>query len=130
MKPQHASLLATDLDDETCIKYIDRFLMYYIQTADRLTRTSVWLTKLEGGIEHLKAVVINDSLGICSELEKQMEFQVASYKCEWKEVVNSPDLQKRFKHFVNSNETDDTLKFIEERTQRRPADWQKTMVGV
>jgi nitrite reductase (NADH) large subunit len=130
MKPQHASLLATDLDDETCIKYIDRFLMYYIQTADRLTRTSVWLNKLEGGIEHLKDVVINDSLGICSELEKQMEFQVASYKCEWKEVVDSPVLQKRFKHFVNSNETDDTLKFVEERTQRRPIDWEKTKVGV
>ena len=39
-KPRHADLLAADLDEETALKYIDRFLMYYIMTADRLTRTS------------------------------------------------------------------------------------------
>ena len=52
-KPRHADLLAADIDAETCIKYIDRFLMYYTQTADRLTRTSVWLEKMEGGIDYL-----------------------------------------------------------------------------
>lgn len=128
MKPQHALLLASDLDDETCIKYIDRFLMYYIQTADRLHRTSTWLNKLEGGIEHLKDVIINDSLGICDELEKQMQYQVNTYKCEWKEAVENPDQRKKFRHFVNSNSPDDTLQFIEERNQKRPIDWIKEKV--
>ena len=50
-QPRHADLLAADLDEETAHQYIDRFLMYYIQTADRLTRTSVWLEKMEGGID-------------------------------------------------------------------------------
>jgi nitrite reductase (NADH) large subunit len=128
--PQHALLLASDLDDATCIKYIDRFLMYYIQTADRLHRTSTWLNKLEGGIEHLKDVIINDSLGICEELEKQMQYQVDTYKCEWKEVVETPALQKRFHHFVNSNKTDETLQFVSERGQKRPADWPNEKVKV
>ncbi|HEX2677179.1 MAG TPA: nitrite reductase large subunit NirB, partial [Polyangiales bacterium] len=90
-KPRHADLLASDVDSETCIKYIDRFLMFYIRTADRLTRTSVWLDKMEGGIEHLKDVVVNDSLGICADLEADMEKLVTTYKCEWREVVNDPE---------------------------------------
>ncbi len=100
--PRHADLLATDLDEETCIRYIDRFLMYYIQTADKLTRTSVWLEKLEGGIEALRAVVIDDKLGIGDELEQQMQSLVDGYECEWKRVVEDPDKRKMFKQFVNS----------------------------
>ena len=63
---------ATDLDDETLIKYIDRFLMFYIRTGERLQRTSVWMDNLEGGIDYLREVVIEDSLGIAAELEQQM----------------------------------------------------------
>ena len=68
--------LATDpgafnLDDDAAIRYIDRFLMYYIQTADRLTRTSVWLEKMEGGIDYLREVIVHDKLGICDELERR-----------------------------------------------------------
>ena len=54
-KPRHADLLAADLDEDTLIKYIDRFLMFYIRTADRLQRTCAWLEAVDGGIEHLKA---------------------------------------------------------------------------
>ncbi len=122
-KPRHADLLAADLDDETCIKYIDRFLMYYTQTADRLTRTSVWLEKLEGGIDYLRDVIIHDKLGICEELEKQMQFFVDTYKCEWKEVVNDPEKRRLFKQFVNTDETEPTIEFVPQREQHRPADW-------
>jgi nitrite reductase (NADH) large subunit len=122
-KPQHAVLLASDLDEETCIRYIDRFLMYYIHTADRLTRTATWFNKLEGGLDKLKKVVIEDSLGICAQLEQDMQALVDTYKCEWKEVVESPELRQRFRHFLNSDGGDETLAWARERDQKRPANW-------
>lgn len=122
-KPRHAELLASDLDDETCIKFIDRFLMLYIRTADKLERTATWFNKLEGGIDYLRDVIINDSLGICGELEAEMQHLVDTYVCEWKEVVDHPEKQKAFRHFVNSPAADPTLRFVEERGQKRPADW-------
>lgn len=123
-KPQHALLLAQDLDDETCIKYIDRFLMFYIKTADPLTRTATWLNKMEGGINYLRNVVVNDSLGLAGQFEEEMQSLVDNYKCEWKEVVESPDLRKRFNHFVNApEERDPTIQFERLRDQKRAAEW-------
>ncbi len=121
MKPRHADLFATDLDTETLIKYIDRFLMFYVRTADRLQRTSVWFENLEGGLEYLQDVIINDSLGICDELEAQMQHVVDTYQCEWKTAVNDQDKLKRFRQFVNSNSEDNNVLFVEERGQIRPA---------
>ncbi len=123
-KPQHALLFATDLDSETCIKYIDRFLMFYIKTADPLMRTAPWLNKMEGGIAYLQNVIINDSLGIAAELEKEMQLLVDSYKCEWKEVVDNPELQKKFSHFVNApGEKDPSVQFEPMREQKKVTDW-------
>lgn len=123
-KPQHALLLATDLDDETCIKYIDRFLMFYIKTADPLTRTATWLNKMEGGINYLRTVVVNDSLGIAQQLEDDMQMLVDNYKCEWKEVVESPEMRKRFNHFINApEEKDPTVVFEQMREQKRAREW-------
>lgn len=123
-KPQHALLLATDLNEETCIRYIDRFLMFYIKTADPLTRTATWLNKMEGGIDYLRNVVVNDSLGIAAELESQMQALVDAYKCEWKEVVENPELKKRFSHFVNApEEKDPSVKFENLREQKKAAGW-------
>jgi nitrite reductase (NADH) large subunit len=127
-KPRHADLLAADIDEETCIKYIDRFLMYYTQTADRLTRTSVWLEKMEGGIEYLKEVIIQDRLGICDELEQQMQSFVDTYKCEWAEVVNDPAKRRLFQQFANTDETEPTIEFVKEREQKRPVDWSTSFV--
>jgi nitrite reductase (NADH) large subunit len=121
MRPRHADLFATGLDDETLIKYIDRFLMFYCRTADRLQRTSVWFENLEGGLDYLKKVVIDDKLGIAADLETQMESIVGTYQCEWKTTVENPELHKRFKHFINSDDRDDNVKFVEEREQIRPA---------
>ena len=129
-KPRHADLLATDIDEKTAIKYIDRLMIYYIRTADKLTRTSVWLEKMEGGIEHLKDVVINDSLGLCDELELQMQHLVDTYKCEWKEVVNDPEKRKRFQQFTNTDETEPSIEIISERGQSRPTDWPKDFVPI
>lgn len=121
MKPRHADLFATDLDTETLVKYIDRFLMFYCKTADRLQRTSVWLENLEGGLEYLKQVVIEDSLGIAEELEAQMAAVVGTYQCEWKTTVEDPEALKRFRQFVNSPDQDENVVFVQERTQIRPA---------
>jgi nitrite reductase (NADH) large subunit len=121
MKPRHADLLATDLDDKRLIQYIDRFLMFYIRTGDRLQRTSVWLENLEGGIDYVRKVVCEDSLGIGAELEADMQKFVDSYECEWKKAINDPEILKRFRHFVNSDEPDRNVVFVAERGQIRPA---------
>ena len=122
MRPRHADLFASDLTDEQLIKTIDRFLMFYIKTADRLQRTSVWLENLEGGLDYLKDVILNDSLGMGDELEAQMQHVIETYQCEWKSTIEDPEAVKRFNHFINeTDEADDNLAYVRERGQRRPA---------
>jgi nitrite reductase (NADH) large subunit len=128
-KPRHADLLATDLDEDTALKYVDRFLMFYISTADRLMRTSVWMDKLEGGIDYLRDVVINDRLGICGQLERDMQHLVDTYQCEWAEVVKNPERRAQFRNFANSTESDQ-VEFVIERGQRRPIDWPRPAASV
>ncbi len=122
-KARHAGLLASDLDEETLVRVIDCFLMYYIRTAERLQRTSTWLETLEGGVEFLRQVVVEDSLGLATELEAEMEQLVDTYRCEWTEVVENPERIAQFKQFANVEDTADTLGFVRERGQKRPADW-------
>ena len=117
----HADLLASDLDNATLIRYVDRFLMFYIRTADRLQRTSVWLENLEGGLDYVKQVVIEDKLGLAGELEAEMAHVVGTYECEWKKAVNDPVTLRRFRTFVNSDRSDENVVFVEERGQIRPA---------
>ncbi len=121
MRPRHADLFATGLDDETLIKFIDRFLMFYIRTADRLQRTSVWMENLEGGLDYLKSVIIDDKLGLATDLEAEMAHIVDTYECEWKSVVEDEEKRKHFRTFVNSEKGDESLVFVRERSQRRPA---------
>jgi len=123
MTPRHAQLLASDLDDATLIAYIDRFLMYYIRTAERLQRTSTWLDGPGGGLDRVKAVVIDDSLGLAAEYEADMARHVEEYQCEWKGVLDDPDKLRRFVSFVNApGVPDPTVSFGEQRAPRaRPA---------
>ena len=121
MKPRHADLLASDLDRATLIRYIDRFLMFYVRTADRLQRTAGWLENLEGGLDYLRSVVCEDKLGIAAELEAAMALVIGTYECEWKKAVEDPATLKRFRHFVNSDTLDSNIVLVDERGQRRPA---------
>jgi nitrite reductase (NADH) large subunit len=121
MKPQHAVLLAADLDRGQVLTYLDRFLTFYIRTADRLERTATWFNKLEGGLDHLRRVIVDDALGICAELEADMANHVATYECEWKATIESPERLARFRTFVNSDEPDPNVVFVSERGQPRPA---------
>lgn len=121
MKPQHAVLFASDLDKETVIKYLDRFLIFYIRTADKLERTATWFSKLEGGMDYLREVIIEDSLGIGDELEAQMQTLVDTYECEWKAAIENPDKLKLFRSFINTDAVDPNLVYVEERHQKRPA---------
>lgn len=121
MRPRHAELFASDLDDEQLIRTIDRFLMFYIRTADRLQRTSVWRENLEGGLDYLRAVILDDSLGLGAELDSQMAHIVDTYRCEWKATLDNPEKLKRFRHFINDASPDDQLTYVRERDQRRPA---------
>ncbi|TDS18555.1 nitrite reductase (NADH) large subunit [Maribacter caenipelagi] len=121
--PKHALLLAEKVDKETAIKYVDRFIMFYIKTAQPLQRTAPWLEKLEGGITYLQNVVINDSLGINKDLDDEMQALVDSYVCEWKEAVETPEIRERYTHFVNSEETDNNIEFVSLRDQKMPKEW-------
>ncbi len=121
--PKHAQLLASQIDNETVIKYLDRFLMYYIRTAAPLVRTAAWLEKLEGGIEQLKKIVVEDSLQLAQDLEADMQDLVNKYECEWKQAVVNPEIRKRFSHFVNTDERDDNIAFVDLREQKMPEPW-------
>jgi len=121
MKPRHGDLFATNLDKETLIKYIDRVLTFYVRTADRLQRTSVWMENMEGGLDYLKSVVIDDKLQINDQLEDHMQHVVDTYQCEWTTTMADENKLKRFRHFVNSDKTDENIIFVEERGQIRPA---------
>ncbi|WP_428985799.1 nitrite reductase large subunit NirB [Sinomonas terricola] len=120
--PAHAQLLAGGLDDETLVKYIDRYFMYYIRTADRLQRTAHWQADLDGGLEHVRQVVVDDSLGIAAELEAAMDRHVESYEDEWAATLKDPERLRRFRSFVNAPDAvDDSIVHVAEREQIRPA---------
>nr|MDT0250919.1 nitrite reductase large subunit NirB [Endozoicomonas sp.] len=121
MRPRHADLLASDLDKETLITTIDRFMMFYLRTADKLQRTSVWIESMKGGVDYIRDVVMNDSLNLCSTMDKEIIALIDSYQCEWKTTLSREAQLKRFKHFINSDDADENIQFVPSRDQLRPA---------
>ena len=121
MKPRHGDLLAADLDQQTLVTYLDRFMMFYIRTADRLQRTSLWLESLEGGIDYLRKVIVDDKLGLNSQLEQELNRLRASVSCEWKTTLEESSSLARFDHFINSPQRDPAIQVVTERDQHRPA---------
>jgi nitrite reductase (NADH) large subunit len=120
--PRHARLFAEDLDTETLVRTVDRFLMYYVRTADRLQRTATWIEAVEGGMEGVRAVVMDDSLGLAADLDASMAAHVESYRDEWAATLEDPEKLAQFVSFVNEPQTaDPALAYVEERGQRRPA---------
>ena len=121
-RPRHADLFLQDVDTPTLVRTIDRVLMLYVFTADRLQRTAPWIEAMEGGLEHLRAVVMDDSLGLCAELDAAMERHVATYSDEWADTLADPERLARFTSFVNAPQTPDpSIAFVPERGQIRPA---------
>jgi nitrite reductase (NADH) large subunit len=121
-RPRHAELLLQDASTGFLVQAIDRFLIYYIRTADRLQRTASWIEAMDGGLGHLRSVIIDDSLGICAELDAAMQRHVASYADEWRGVLDDPGKLRRFTSFVNApGEPDRSIVFVTERGQPRPA---------
>ncbi|HKS53306.1 MAG TPA: nitrite reductase large subunit NirB [Pseudonocardiaceae bacterium] len=121
-RPRHADLLVSDVDTESLVRTIDRFLMFYVRTADRLQRTAPWLEEMEGGLDHLRDVIVHDSLGICAELDTAMEAHVAGYSDEWRGVLEDPAKLARFTSFVNAPDVPDpNIEFVYERGQPTPA---------
>ena len=127
-KPKHSELLAKDVPPDDVVPILDRYLMFYIRTADKLQRTARWMEQLPGGIKYLREVILEDKLGICAELEKQMEELVGTFFCEWTEVINNPEKRAAFQQFNNTSETVDTMEKVEERGQQRPTYWPKESI--
>lgn len=122
-QPRHAFPLVENVTKHMAVKLIDRFLAFYIRSADRLQRTARWIESLPGGIDELRAIIIDDKLGICEELEKDMQDLIGTYHCEWTKVVRDPERQKAFRQFVNTDETQTSVEKVQERDQSRPAYW-------
>ena len=128
--PRHAELLASDLSDDELIVAIDRFFMYYIRTADRLQRTAPWCEELDGGLDGLRAVIFDDSLGICDDLDRAMGRHVDAYEDEWAATLRDPEKLARFRSFVNAADTPDpSLAYVAARGQARPASAQERIAG-
>ncbi|CCG87279.1 nitrite reductase large subunit NirB [Erwinia piriflorinigrans] len=125
MKPRHADLLAQSMSTGEVIRTVDRFLMFYIRTADRLQRTSTWMDNLQGGMDYLRQVVLEDSLQIAAELESEMNLVVDTYQCEWQTTLADPDRLALFKPFVNSEQPDESVVMVPERQQIRPATYEE-----
>ncbi|KAF7187573.1 Nitrite reductase [NAD(P)H] [Pseudocercospora fuligena] len=123
--PRHSELLAKDVPPDDVVPILDRYLMFYIRTADKLQRTARWVENLPGGIKYLQEVILEDKLGICAELEKQMNELVDTFFCEWTEVLKSPKKMEMFSQFGNTKENVDSIEKVPERGQTRPAHWAK-----
>ncbi len=122
MKPRHADLFASDLDTDTLIRVIDRTLMFYLRTADRLQRTSNWLDNLDGGVAYLRQVILDDSLGLADTLDQEMQQIVDTYQCEWQTTLDDPRSRQLFRAFINSDQPDEAVVMVPERGQIRPAE--------
>lgn len=129
--PRHAQLLVSGLDDETLVRYIDRFLMYYVRTADRLQRTAPWLEGLTGGLDRVREVVCEDALGIGADLEDAMDRHVAGYRDEWSGVLEDPEKLARFVSFVNAPDQEDpTVRFDEGGPRKTPVSPDPVLLGL
>ncbi len=124
-KPRHSELLAQDIPPDDVVPILDRYLMFYIRTADKLQRTARWVEQLPGGIKYLREVILEDRLGICAELEEQMNELIGTFFCEWTEVINDPIRRKLFQQFSNTSSTLEPIEKVDERGQQRPAYWPK-----
>ncbi|PHH81701.1 hypothetical protein CDD82_144 [Ophiocordyceps australis] len=121
--PRHGEMLAKDVPPAEVVSIIDRYLMFYIRTADRLQRTARWIENLPGGIKYLQQVVLQDKLGLCASLEAQMRELVGSFYDEWAEAIRQPSLVSKFRQFANTDEAVEGVERERERGQQRPAHW-------
>ncbi|TNY23557.1 NADPH nitrite reductase [Rhodotorula diobovata] len=129
VNPRHAVLFAKDVPPSKVVRLVDRYLMFYIRTADKLQRTAPWVESFEGGVDKLRKILIDDELGICADLEAEMDSLIGTYKDEWAAAVQDPELRKTFAQFANTPERRIGSDLIVERGQQRPADWPKSFPG-
>lgn len=104
--------------------------MLYIRTADRLQRTAPWVESFEGGVDKLRKILIDDELGICADLEAEMDALIGTYQDEWATALKDPNLRQSFRQFANTPERRLNSELITERGQQRPADWPKAFPGL
>ncbi|OPX08822.1 nitrite reductase large subunit NirB [Mycobacterium sp. AT1] len=74
-------LLATVDDAAEVMVLTGRFLQYYRESANWLERTYAWVPRV--GIEHIRAVVVDDTDGLAAQLDANMSKSVAAYRDPW-----------------------------------------------
>lgn len=123
--PRHALLFAQDVPPTKVVRILDRYIMFYIRTAEHLQRTAPWVESFDGGLAKLQRILIDDELGICADLEGEMSSLVDSYEDEWQKAVKDPLVRSKFRQFVNTPERREAVEIVDERGQHRAADWPK-----
>jgi len=76
-------LLATVDDPDLATTLSGRFIQYYRENAKWLERTYAFVPRM--GIDHLREVIVEDSLGIAAELDERLQTAVDGYKDPWQE---------------------------------------------
>ncbi|MBI3212396.1 MAG: NAD(P)/FAD-dependent oxidoreductase [Mycobacterium sp.] len=74
-------LLATVETAEEVMTLTGRFLQYYRENANWLERTYAWVPRV--GIEHIRAVVVDDAEGLAAGLDERMDKSVSAYRDPW-----------------------------------------------
>lgn len=74
-------LLAVVDDPATVMTLTGRFLQYYREDANWLERTYAWVPRV--GIEHIRAVVVDDVHGWAEGLDARMQKSIDAYRDPW-----------------------------------------------
>lgn len=65
-----------------------------------------------GSWQKLRGIILRDELGICADLDAEMDRLIGTYEDEWKRAVQDPDLRKQFRQFVNTVSSLITLNYV------------------
>ena len=76
-------LCTVDTHDEV-LKYMGRFIQYYREHGRYLERTYLFVERI--GIDTLRKILVEDSLGICAHLDADIQKAVDAYRDPWQEA--------------------------------------------
>ncbi|WP_344689042.1 nitrite reductase large subunit NirB [Blastococcus jejuensis] len=88
-------LLATVGSPEEVLTLTGRFLQYYRENANWLERTYDFVPRV--GLDHLKAVLLDDSEGIVADLDAGLQRSIDAYRDPWGQDAKQPATPGQFR---------------------------------